>query len=92
MYKIRFTNAFKKNYKLMLKRGYDISLLEEVISKLKEGIQLEEKYHDHILKGNFKGFHECHIKPDWLLIYLIEDDILTLTLTNTGTHSDLLNL
>ena len=92
MYKIRFTNAFKKNYKLMIKRGYDIALLEEVILKLKDGIELDEKYHDHILKGNFKGFHECHIKPDWLLIYLIEDDILTLTLTNTGTHSDLLNL
>lgn len=76
----------------MIKRGYDIALLEEVILKLKDGIELDKKYHDHILKGNFKGFHECHIKPDWLLIYLIEDDILTLTLTNTGTHSDLLNL
>ena len=72
MYKIRFTNAFKKNYKLMIKRGYDIALLEEVILKLKDGIELDEKYHDHILKGNFKGFHEYHIKPDWLLIYLIE--------------------
>lgn len=92
MYKIRFTNAFKKNYNLMIKRGYDIAFLEEVILKLKDGIELDKKYHDHILKGNFKGFHECHIKPDWLLIYLIEDDILTLTLTNTGTHSDLLNL
>ncbi len=92
MYKIQFTNAFKKNYKLMLKRGYDISLLEEVVSKLKDGIQLEEKYHDHILKGNFKVFHKCHIKSDLPLIYLIEDDILTLTITNTLTHSNLLNL
>ena len=91
MYKIKFTNAFKKNYKLIVKRGYDITLLEEVILKLKDGIQLEEKYHDHILKGNFKGFHECHIKLNWLLIYLIEDDILTLTLVNIRTHSDLLD-
>lgn len=92
MYKLKFTNAFKKNYKIILKRGYDISLLNEVISKLKNELKLDEKYHDHILNGKFKGFHECHIKPDWLLIYLIEDDILTLTLTNTGTHSDLLNM
>ena len=92
MYKIKFTSAYKKNYKLILKRGYDITLLEDVISKLKDGITLEEKYHDHIFKGKYQGFHECHIKPDWLLIYLIEDDVLTLTLTNTGTHSDLFDL
>ena len=92
MYKIKFTSAYKKNYKLILKRGYDITLLEDVILKLKDGITLEEKYHDHILKGKYQGFHECHIKPDWLLIYLIEDDVLTLTLINTVTHSDLFDL
>ena len=73
----------------MRKRGLDISLLDDVIDKLRQGIPLEEKYKDHGLSGNFDGFRECHIKPDWLLIYLIENDILTLTLVNTGTHSDI---
>ena len=63
----------------MKKRGLDITLLDEVIEKLRLGQTLEEKYRDHELKGNFVGFRECHIKPDWLLIYLIEDDILTRT-------------
>ena len=73
----------------MRKRGLDISLLDDVIDKLRQGIPLEEKYKDHGLSGNFDGFRECHIKPDWLLVYLIENDILTLTLVNTGTHSDI---
>ena len=73
----------------MKKRGYDISLLEEVIYKLSQGILLEPKYHNHMLTGDYTGYYECHIKPDWLLIYLIENDILTLTLIDTGSHSDL---
>ena len=89
MYQVKFTTTFKKSYKLMRKRGLDISLLDDVIDKLRQGIPLEEKYKDHGLSGNFDGFRECHIKPDWLLIYLIENDILTLTLVNTGTHSDI---
>lgn len=89
MYRIKFSSAFKKSYKLMKKRGLDLSLLDDVIDKLRQGIILEEKYKDHELIGNYKGFRECHIKPDWLLVYLIEDDILTLTLVNTGTHSDI---
>lgn len=68
----------------MLKRGVDVSLLDEVVDKLRKGIILEPKYNDHMLKGNFALFHECHIRADFLLIYLIEDDILTLTLVNTG--------
>ena len=91
MYKLRFTNQFKKNYKIIIKRGYDLNLLDEVILKLENGIKLDKKYKDHVLKGKYKGFHECHIKPDWLLIYLIEDDIITLTFIDTGTHSDLFN-
>lgn len=75
----------------MIKRGLDISLLDKVIERLAQGEALEEKYKDHALTGNFVGFRECHIKPDWLLIYLIEENILTLTLVNTGSHSDLLN-
>ena len=73
----------------MKKRGLDISLPDEVVDLLRQGRQLEERYHDHGLTGDLAGFRECHIRPDWLLIYLIENDILTLTLIDTGSHSDL---
>lgn len=89
MYQVKFTTAYKKAYKLMKKRGLDISLLDEAVDLLRQGKQLEERYHDHGLTGDLAGFRECHIKPDWLLIYLIENDILTLTLIDTGSHSDL---
>lgn len=64
-------------------------MLKDIILKLGNGIPLDEKYKDHELKGDWDGFRECHIQPDWLLIYLVEDDILTLTLVDTGTHADL---
>ena len=89
MYQVKFTTAFKKSYKLMIKRGYDIRLLDDVIVLLAQGEALPEKYKDHSLTGKYTGFRECHIKPDWLLIYLIEKDILTLTMVDTGTHADL---
>ena len=89
MYQVKFTTAYKKAYKLMKKRGLDISLLDEVVDLLRQGKQLEKRYHDHGLTGDLAGFRECHIKPDCLLIYLIENDILTLTLIDTGSHSDL---
>ena len=89
MYQVKFTTAYKKAYKLMKKRGLDISLLDNVVDLLRQGRQLDERYRDHGLTGNSAGFRECHVKPDWLLIYLIEDDILTLTLIDTGSHSDL---
>lgn len=89
MYQVKFTTAYKKAYKFMKKRGLDISLLDEVVDLLRQGKQLEKRYHDHGLTGDLAGFRECHIKPDWLLIYLIENDILTLTLIDTGSHSDL---
>ena len=89
MYTVKFTSAFKKSYNLMKKRGVDIAPLDDVIEELRMGNELDEKYKDHVLKGEYAGFHECHIKPDWLLIYLIDNNILTLTLVNTGTHSDL---
>lgn len=89
MYQVKFTTAYKKAYKLMKKRGLDISLLDEVVDLLCQGRHLEERYRDHGLTGDLAGFRECHIKPDWLLIYLIENDILTLTLIDTGSHSDL---
>ena len=75
----------------MIKRGLDISQLDFVIDQLRQGNQLDQKYRDHLLSGDFAGFHECHVKPDWLLIYLVENDILTLTFVDTGTHSDLFN-
>ena len=73
----------------MQKRGLDIALLDEVIDLLRQGKQLDAKYKDHGLSGNFSGFLECHIKPDWLLVYLIENDVLVLTLVDTGSHSDI---
>ena len=88
-YHIERSSRFKKDYKAAKKRGYDIKLLEEVIRILARGESLPEKYFDHPLKGNYKGCRECHITPDWLLIYEISDETLILYLTRTGTHSDL---
>ncbi|WP_288620117.1 type II toxin-antitoxin system YafQ family toxin [uncultured Treponema sp.] len=88
-YTLKRTSTFKAHVKLAKRRGLDLSLLEEIIDKLVNRIPLEEKNHDHELTGNYKGFRECHIQPDWLLIYLVDDDVITLTATDTGTHSDL---
>ena len=92
MYKVKFTNTYKRSYKLMKKRGMDITLLDEAINILLHGSKLPEKYKDYNLKGKWTGFHECHIKPDWLLLYLIDDDILVLTLVDTGSHADIFNM
>lgn len=89
MLKIRYSSRFKKDYKVVVKRGYDIKLLEEVLQVLVEEKPLQPKYLDHQLVGSYSGYRECHITPDWLLIYKIELDFLTLSLTRTGTHSDL---
>jgi len=89
MYQIARTTKFKKDYKTIKKRNYDITLLNKVIEILAEGKELPPKYLDHELKGNYVGYRECHIKPDWLLVYKIENNILVLTLSRTGTHSDL---
>lgn len=86
---IIWTSRFKKDYKLAIKRGLDINLLDNVIRLISAGHSLPEEYCDHQLTGNWKGFRECHIEPDWLLIYRIEKNILVLTLSRTGTHSDL---
>ena len=91
-YELILTGKFKKSLKLAKKRGLDISLLENVVTKLQNNIPLEEKYRDYELKGKYQGFRECHIQPDWLLIYLKEDSILTLTLVDTGTHADLFDM
>lgn len=76
----------------MKKRGLDITFLDEVVDTLRQGKQLDESYHDHGLSGKFHGFRECHIKPDWLLVYLIENDILILTLVDTGSHADIFKM
>lgn len=88
-YELVLSRKFKKSLKAAKKRGLDIALLDSVVNKLLQGIPLDEKYKDHPLKGNWNGFRECHIQPDWLLIYLIDNDILVLTLVDTGTHADL---
>ena len=75
MLKVRYTAKFKKDLKLILKRGYDPKLFEEVLFLLREGKQLAEKYKDHPLRGIYTGHRECHITPDWLLIYKIENDL-----------------
>jgi mRNA interferase YafQ len=89
MLKIEYSTRFKKDYKLIKKRGYDIGLLEEVLEILCAEQPLPQKYRDHSLAGNYDGQRECHITPDWLLIYKIEKERLILSLTRTGTHSDL---
>ena len=86
---IVWTTQFKKDYKLALKRHMDIELLDNIIRCLSRGEVLPEKNKDHALSGDWVGHRECHILPDWLLVYRIEDDILVLTLARTGTHSDL---
>lgn len=91
-YELILTGKFKKSLKLAKIRGLDLKLLDKVITMLQNDIPLEEKYRDHELKGKCQGFRECHIQPDWLLIYLKENDVLTLTLVDTGTHADLFNL
>lgn len=89
MLEVKLTSKFKKDYKLLKKRRMDIGLLKEIVEKLANQQPLEEKYRDHELTGKYKGFRECHVQPDWLLIYLLEEKKLTLTLTRTGSHSDL---
>ena len=89
MYRIEFTNEMKRNVKLMRKRGKDISKLTDIINKLASGQFLPQSNNDHQLTDNLRDFRKCHIEPDWLLVYQIHDDILILTATATGTHSDL---
>lgn len=86
---IIWTTQFKKDYKLALKRHLNIELLDDIIRALSRGETLPEKYKDHPLSGDWIGHRECHIQPDWLLVYRVENDILVLTLARTGTHSDL---
>lgn len=92
MYSLVFTNRMKRDLKLMKKRGKDISKLEIVLDILLSGEDLPIKYNDHQLRGEFQDFRECHIEPDWLLIYRKEEDIFILYATATGSHADLLGM
>ncbi|WIW70905.1 type II toxin-antitoxin system RelE/ParE family toxin [Anaerosinus gibii] len=89
MLKLQFSSKYKKDYKLIKKRGYDESKLIEVIKILQQEKTLDVKYKDHALIGDYEGYRECHIESDWLLIYKIENKRLILVLSRTGTHSDL---
>ena len=89
MYNVRRTSQFKKDYKRSIKRGLPIDKLDKAIELLSENGFLPLEYNDHPLIGNKKGLRECHLEPDWLLVYRIDHGILVLVLTSTGTHSDL---
>lgn len=89
MLTIKYQTAFKRDYRRIKKRGYDTRLLEKVVEILAEGESLPDEYRDHALSGDYKGCRECHISPDWLLVYEIIEKELILYLTRTGTHSDL---
>ena len=84
-----YTNKIKKQLKLLKKRGYDMVPFKEVVELLLDGIPLPAKYHDHPLQGDKRGYRDCHIQGDWVLIYKINKNILTLILSETGTHSDI---
>lgn len=89
MYNLRFTSKIQRNIKLMKKRGKDLNKLKIVLNLLQQGQELPAKYKDHALTGNYMGCRECHIEPDWLLVYEIINDELVILLLTTGTHSDL---
>ena len=92
MLKIKYTSQFKKDYKSIRKRGYDLQILIDVINRLANQQILDKKFHDHALHGNYDGFRECHLEPDWLLIYRIDGNNFILVVTRTGSHSDFIQI
>lgn len=92
MLEVRYQTRFKKDVRLLAKRNYDLSRLEQVITRLQTEQPLPSEYRDHALSGNWTHYRECHIAPDWLLIYKIDRDELVLVAARTGTHADLLRL
>jgi mRNA interferase YafQ len=84
---VYYTNQFRKDFKLCIKRGYDMQLIKKIMNALENGELLPPQNKDHPLLGNYLGFHECHIQPDWLLVY--QSNMETLIFDRTGTHSDL---
>ena len=92
MLHLETTSQFRKDYKLMKKRGLNLRLLEDVLDKLRREEPLETRHRDHALTGNYRGLRECHIQPDWLLIYAIDKGRLILTASRTGSHADLFKM
>ncbi|MBR3725349.1 MAG: type II toxin-antitoxin system YafQ family toxin [Bacteroidales bacterium] len=88
-YELEYSSKFLKDLKLAKRRGLDLRQLKVVTDLLQNGIILPVQYRDHLLTGNYKGYRECHINPDWLLIYKKKDAIQIISLLRTGTHSDL---
>ncbi len=88
-YEVKFTNQFKKDLKLAKKQNKDLDKLFEVVNILADGGTLDARYRDHDLSGDYKGTRECHVEPDWLLVYEIRDEVLVLMLYRLGTHSEL---
>lgn len=88
-YTVAHTAQFKKDYKRAVKRGLDVARLKETVTLLAQGEPLADKFRDHGLTGRWAAFRECHIQPDWLLIYRLEEGLLVLTLARTGSHADL---
>ena len=88
-YSLEYTNQMKKDVKLAVKRGLNMSLFKTVIELLEKDGKLPAKYKPHVLKGNYNGLWECHIQPDWLLIWNQDESIKLISLTRTGTYSDL---
>jgi mRNA interferase YafQ len=86
-----YSAKFRRDYRRAMKQGKNMELLEKTIDLLAGGKKLSPEYRDHPLKGTYLGYRECHIEPDWLLIYRIEKDVLVLLLSRTGTHSELLD-
>ena len=86
-----YTNRIKRQLHLLQKRGYDMSLFKEVVGMLLDGVPLPAKYRDHPMRGDRRGYRDCHIQNDWVLIYKIDKGVLKLILSETGTHSDLLD-
>ena len=89
IYEVKFTTQFKKDLKQAKRQHKDLEKLIEVIDILSKGGTLDPKYRDHELIGKYKGTHECHIEPDWLLIYEIRENVLVLMLYRIGTHAEL---
>ena len=92
MLHLETTSQFRKDYKLMKKRGLNLRLLEDILNKLIREEPLETRHRDHALIGNYRGLRECHIQPDWLLIYAIDKGRLILTASRTGSHADLFKM
>lgn len=92
MLKIKYTAKFKKDYKKAKRQGKNLAKLHDVLEMIASQEPLPEKMHDHFLSGSYGGHRECHLEPDWLLIYLIDDTELILTAVRTGSHSELLGM